>query len=168
MRGAFHTLTTCILLCVAALPLFVSVYFQASQCILHHQMREELEQKNLVTITINKSELTWTEADEALINGKLFDIKEVSMSGDEVRLTGLFDEDEDALIAQLYDQEKNNPDADGSSLVLEWFSFFSFVHDNALNELCAAGNSPPMGFLRDVRVQTRVLACETPPPKPVI
>jgi len=169
MKVAFHKLITCFLLSLAALPLIFSVYFQLSQSIIHDEMREELEKSDLVTIRVKTSALTWTETGrEASVNGKMFDVEKFIVKGNEVQLTGLYDKDEDALITQLDNQEKNNSEPTGSTLVLKWFSCFSWIQDRESNDLFSAQNSCNNALLQEEYIQNPVLSCETPPPESCI
>lgn len=158
------------MLCIAMLPLAFAAYVQVSELVIHHQMREELEQKNLVTIRLKSSQIIWTEkGKEASVNGFMFDIERYAVNGNEIELTGLFDKDEDALFAQVDNaQQKNNNDATGGVLILKWFGCFSWntnhISDNILTAQ-AIYNKP---IQQNSCLQNPVLSCETPPPKPII
>lgn len=99
------------LLLIVAVPLFFSVVYVVQQKQIQNQMKEKLEQTSLQRITVPLTELTWTKQDkEAIINGKLFDVKEISISGNTITLKGLFDDAEDHLLAKMKDmvQHKEN------------------------------------------------------------
>lgn len=170
MKAASQKIISSIILCIAAMPLIFACYVQLSEAVIHHQMKEALEQKSLVTIHIKSSQLVWIDkGKEARINGNMFDVKSYVVKGIVIELTGLFDKDEDVLFAQINNaQQKNNTDATGSALVLKWFSCFSWNANNeTIDNLCVQATSiktiPQNNFL-----QNPVLTCITPPPKSAI
>ena len=166
MKAAFHKLTTCFLLCLAALPLLFTIYIQTSQSILHEQMREELEENKLVTIRVSTSALSWTESGkEVIIDGKMFDVERFAVEGNAVVLTGLFDTDEDAIITMLDGLEKNNSDGTSSTLAMEWFSLFSFIQEKEPNHFLTGEQFPATSLLQYNRAEDPVLSCDTPPPE---
>jgi hypothetical protein len=153
---------------VALLPLVFAAYVQTSEAVIHHQMKEELEQKNLVTIHVNASQLIWTEKGrEAIVDGNMFDVKDYAVNCDVIQLTGLFDKDEDALFAQMNAQQKNNPDATGCTLALKWFGCFGWVSNTCLNEFFLTEKPLFLSTLQNNFIQSPVLSCDTPPPKSV-
>jgi hypothetical protein len=158
-----------LLLCIAVLPVVFSIYIQTSETILHYRMREELEKSNLVTISVPASQLHWTHnGREAVIREKMFDVRSFSVEGDMIKLTGLFDEDEDALIAQLNNQQTNNPDAAGSTLTLQLFSFFSWIQNNEQAAIAGFTNRLLFSPTDNAFLQGPVLALNTPPPEAVL
>lgn len=158
------------MLCTAALPLIFAAYIQISEAVIHHQMREELEQKNLVTIQVKSSQIIWTEkGKEASVNGLMFDVERYAVNGDEIQLTGLFDKDEDALFAQIDNaQQKNNNDATGSVLVLKWFGCFLWNANHVPVSILSAQSTYNKPIQQNSRLQNAVLSCDTPPPEPII
>ncbi|MEI8060033.1 MAG: hypothetical protein WCG67_07745 [Ferruginibacter sp.] len=96
------------LLFIVAVPLFFSVAFVIKQKLIQNQMKEKLEQATLQSISVPLTALNWFKKDkEAIINGKLFDVKEISISGNTVTLKGLFDNDEDQLVIKIKDIVKD-------------------------------------------------------------
>ncbi len=158
------------MLCIALLPLIFAVYVQISEVVIHHQMNEKLDQKNLVTIHIKSSQIVWTKkGKEANVNGNMFDVKNFLINDDDIRLTGLFDKDEDALFAQINNaQQKNNSDAAGSISVLKWFCCFLWNANNVTSEILSAQLIISTPIHQNNFLQSPVLACDTPSPKPAI
>lgn len=152
------------------LPLIFAAYVQTSEAVIHHQMREELEQRNLVTIQVKSSQIIWTEkGKEASVNGFMFDVERYAISGDKIQLTGLFDKDEDALFAQIDNaQQKNNNDATGSVLVLKWFGCFSWNTNHASVNILSARSIYNNPIQQNSYLENPVLPCETPPPESMI
>ena len=99
---------TIALLLIVAVPLLFSVAFVIKQKLIQDKMREKLELASVQTITIPLAEITWAKKDkEAIINGKLFDVKELSISGNAITLKGLFDNEEDQLVVKIKDIVKD-------------------------------------------------------------
>ncbi len=99
------------MLLLVAAPFIFFVFFFVQRKVVQHRMIEKLEQASLQTISINKVDIVWVkENKEALINGKLFDVKSYSISNNKIILSGLFDEDEDELrkdYANIFYSNKN-------------------------------------------------------------
>jgi len=155
------------ILCIAALPLIFAAYVQISEAVIHHEMKEQLEQKNLVTVHVKSFQLVWTDkGKEARINGNMFDVESYKINGNDIELTGLFDKNEDALFAQIDNaRQKNNPDATGSVLVLKWFGCFVWNTQQTIT-----GNLSPQKIITVSNQQNNILqnpflSCITPPPK---
>jgi hypothetical protein len=90
------------LLLLVAIPLFFSIGFLIKQQLIQSQMRERIEQSSLQTITLPLANINWIKQDkEVIIEGKLFDIKSYTISGNSIILKGLFDGDEDHLITKV-------------------------------------------------------------------
>jgi hypothetical protein len=97
------------LLLVVAIPLFFSAYFVVKQQLIQQQVKEKMEAVTVQTISIPLTEAQWVkEGKEILIEGKLFDIKSYSISGDNIILNGLFDNEEDELIAKTNNSFQHN------------------------------------------------------------
>ena len=98
------------LLAVAA-PLVFFAGFLLKQKLIENDMEERLENASLQTFTVNPTQIQWVkENKEAVIDGKLFDVKSSITNGDKVILTGLFDNDEDDLHKEFsnFVQQKNS------------------------------------------------------------
>lgn len=95
---------------VIFMPMLVSVSLLAWQQFIHFEMMEELEAKNLTTIVIKKSKLKWTRAGKEIeVNGNLFDVDNISISGDNYIVKGLFDEKEKALLQTIKKSQQDSP-----------------------------------------------------------
>ena len=73
-------------------------------------MKQGLECKMLRNLTLNRNELQWVRSGkEIMVEGKLFDVKSISYKEDGTAvITGLFDEEETALVQQLQKNQKEN------------------------------------------------------------
>ena len=100
-----------IIMVVAFTPFALPVYFLAQQKIIQFHIHEALEEEGLLqTITVHQSDVNWvTQNEEILLNGKLFDIKHFTRSGNYLTVTGIFDGKEDELNYRLKktEQEKS-------------------------------------------------------------
>lgn len=152
---------------LTALPLLAALVFAMVQLHIQHKMFEELEMANTVTITVPASEVHWKDKGrEAVIYGKMFDVKKCTVQGENIQLKGLFDEDEDRLFARLNEMQKNNPDKSGSTLLMQWLSCFTgiqnktYITDNfsfTISQDYAAWHSNMFSHI--------IAGCDSPPPK---
>lgn len=171
MKSRYQKLAAIILLAITASPLLFGMFLHVSQVVNQFEMREKLEKENLVTITVDQSQLQWTDkGEEAVINGDMFDVESYSINGNKIKLTGLFDKSEDALIAQIETAQKNNPDnANNNSLVFQLFGYFSF-HITENNFACNVAESSKQAFapFQNPGITSAELLKETPPPKSIL
>jgi len=90
------------LLALIALPALLSAIKMIRESLIRRDMREALEQKELLTIFINIKDIIWEEAGkECRINGRLFDIKEINKINNQYQLKGLYDDKEIEIEEQL-------------------------------------------------------------------
>ena len=123
------------LLAVAA-PLVFFACFLLKQKLIENDMEERLENASLQTVTVNPAQIHWVkENKEAIIDGKLFDIKSSVTNGDQVILTGLFDIDEDGLHEQFsnFIQQKNDAASPLGNAVIKFL--FPPLYTNTVNPL---------------------------------
>lgn len=122
-------------LSIFCLPTLLIVYFQLAQWQQQKHMEEELENDQLQTISISQSELKWYKLNkEAIVEGKLFDVKKIHQEGNTVILTGLFDEKETeiknnlGIIRKAESEKKKN-----SELANHYFSILLFPIRNSID-----------------------------------
>jgi hypothetical protein len=66
---------------------------------------EELENSKLIQVTVSRSSINWIkEEKELLIGGKLFDVKSIIEKDGQIILTGLYDQEETAIINAINGQ----------------------------------------------------------------
>lgn len=107
------------MLFLAGMPVWNALHFLVRQQLARHQMKEELEKRSLQTITLNKDEISWVRKNkEAVIQGRLFDVKQLQIKGSHIELTGLFDDAEEAIQQAFEKSTEDEPDA--SSIVHDW------------------------------------------------
>src|SRR5258708_7390887 len=99
-----------VMLLAVAAPLLFFAGFLLKQKLIENDMEEMLENTSLQTITVNITDIQWVkENKEAVIDGKLFDVKSSITKSDLVILTGLYDSEEDGLHEEFNNlvQQKN-------------------------------------------------------------
>lgn len=115
-------ITAFFLLALFLVPVVSSVVLQLQQLYVQHQMEEALEQQQLVSIKTNTASLQWVRKNkECLINGELFDVKDIKQTGDEMIITGLFDVNEKAIaeiITRQTNEEQHNQSKQIAKLLL--------------------------------------------------
>ena len=106
---------------LTALPLLAALVFTMAQLHIQHKMFEKLEMANTVTITVPASEVHWKDKGrEAVIYGKMFDVKKCTVQGKNIQLKGLFDEDKELLSVRQNEMRRDNPDKCSSKLKKQW------------------------------------------------
>ena len=71
------------------------------------EMKEALEEKELITILLDSKDVLWEDnGEECRINGRLFDVKEFENINGQYRLKGLYDEREKEIEEQLANMTK--------------------------------------------------------------
>jgi hypothetical protein len=89
---------TFVLLLLVAAPIFFYAGFSIKQKIIQHQMHELLEGSYLQTISVDSSKVIWLNAhSEALVDGRMFDVKSYNIKNGITTLTGLYDAAEHKL-----------------------------------------------------------------------
>ena len=98
---------------VIFMPMLLSVSLLVWQQIIQHQMLEQLEAENLTTIIIKKSSIHFIRVGKEIeVDGKLFDVAEISIKNDSCVLKGLYDEKEVSLLQIIKKSQQpldNNP-----------------------------------------------------------
>ncbi len=111
------------LLLLAILPSLFLVLFHVREKAIQHRMRKELEKGSLVTITVNKTNFNWVDVEKEIrVEGRMFDVKSYRYENDVVLVTGLFDDEETALVNRMQEtqEDKNN---NGNKILAEFFEF---------------------------------------------
>ena len=84
-----------------ALPLLYVTGLQVKQVYIKHSLEERLEARLLKTLFIPTQDWRRINNREILIDGKLFDLKSVTETTDGFLVSGVFDEEETAVVQQL-------------------------------------------------------------------
>jgi hypothetical protein len=100
-------ITISIWLTALLLPLITPVILQLQQRYVQWEMMEALEEKELITVSVSATAIHWlNKGKECLIDGNMFDVKNSKREGDQLILTGLYDEKEKQLEEQLLTHTK--------------------------------------------------------------
>jgi hypothetical protein len=123
------------LLLIAAAPLLMSIMFIAQQQRIHFEMDRHENEKN-ISITVPASNIQWIRKGKELIaNGRMMDVKSISIKNGMATITGHYDEKEEKLLAGFSKNniEKKSPYSAGSSsakfIFLPLFYLYRTVDD---------------------------------------
>jgi hypothetical protein len=134
-----RTIPVLFLLITMSLPFTFITYLQAKQQVVRKQMLRKLERQQLITIEVNKADVTWIDpGKECLVRDEMFDVKEVLQKGDVLILKGLFDHKEKELKRMMARHGK--PISETRSLNQLYF-FLSLISVHHLNNSII--NPPP-------------------------
>lgn len=103
-------IASCLLL-LLAVPVIVGLCLHIQQQIHILNARERLEKSTLQSFQLNENEIVWERAGkEILINGQLFDVKQLTIKNGIATITGLFDKQEDQIkqAIVLIENKKSN------------------------------------------------------------
>jgi len=84
-----------------AAPLFFLSYMQLRQLYIKHTLEERMERSLLKTVFIPRQDWSPVNNDETLVDGKLFDVDEMHVTKNGMFVTGVFDEEETAVMQQM-------------------------------------------------------------------
>jgi len=111
---------------IMAIPLCLCVVYLIQQQLIEHEMIEKMELGLEKSYIFKQNEISWIkEGKELMVNNKMFDVKQFKKVGEYIQLTGLFDEEEDALLQQLaiLTSHEKQPNSPLNTLLIQ--SFFS-------------------------------------------
>ena len=116
-RNTRHILL--IALCaISALPMCLSALFLGGRILIRKTMLEQMETETVV-IRLPANGLHWYEkGHEILIDGRMFDVKSIKPTASGYEVTGLFDDSETVLFAQLAETENSKRDGHGVGTAL--------------------------------------------------
>lgn len=168
MNSGCKTISAIGILILLTLPGFLIVHYQLMQLHAQHQMEEKLEKKHIQIVHIPVNEIQWHKKNkEIIIDGKLFDIKSITLLNGVAECQGLFDEKETEIkemINQLQQQqEKDNP---LNSRTAEFFSLVFFKEDRLPYSLpCCLFHPSVYNSCDNYPLIYSNLSIPTPPPK---
>lgn len=168
MNLKYRRLTAIMLLLLATSPVSIGIFLDTSRLILQAHQRQELEHGHLVTIQVKRDDLQWTRKNvEALINGKLFDVDKVIQEDGYYIITGLFDGDEDKLVAALENGGTNSPDnAVQHCRTIDFFSIFLQCRQFLQSAITPFFNNQTIYSLFQLtRPEQPALLVDVPPPE---
>lgn len=119
------------LLLLLAMPLLVLSFLQLKQAYIKHEMEERLEAGLLKTFFVPKEKWYRLNSREIVVANKLFDLKECRAVTNGFVVTGVFDDEETAVLHQLDRACQQNNPKDGHLLaqVFQLLHGFFFQSD---------------------------------------
>ena len=129
------------------------------------EAEERLERKALVSVTIPAADLHWHKRGrEAVIDGKLFDVKTMRQTGGQIVLTGLFDEAETAIVNLLEQQTTHSRESNGMAyLFILLLQFIALPYTFAFLSYRVA--QPAVGGMLPTGYRSPFLPLAAPPPR---
>lgn len=122
-----------ILLLVTVLPLLHIPAIHLKQKKISRVMEDKLISGVLHTITLDKKEVHWIKpGKEIMFNGRMFDVKSVSIQNNTITLSGLFDDDETVLMEQVRKDHENN--SASHKQLAQLFQLLQALYDNSSAE----------------------------------
>jgi hypothetical protein len=148
-------------------PLFFFTGYLVKQKIIQHQMKEQLENASLQTITVNRAAITWVKKNkEVIISGELFDVKSYVVTGDKITLTGLYDAAEKKLKKEFASlmHSKRNQSAPLEQLILK-FIFTAVIDQNQEIKTfaCNKNTKATYSFYNETAVYQSAAVASPPP-----
>jgi hypothetical protein len=132
-----------------------------------HSMKERLEKKSLLQIVVPENEIIWIKGNkEILLQGKMFDIKSISLHKDDYHISGLFDEKETELVKQ-WQQEQSSRNEKGAVLLVAFIHLFYFSSGNLEDAIYFTSTNDCLGELI-VSLSDGNDLVPTPPPQNVM
>lgn len=166
MKNFLKKTQACFLLFAASVPFTFILFVHIKQQAIRHKMKESLEQQFLQTITLSENEIQWVKSGkEILVDGKMFDVKSFSSENGQFKLTGLFDQEETALVKQLENNGKKSNET-GSQLLTNLFQWLQSIYPNDIDEPLLANQSDGInpGFI-SFQLIAPCKTILTPPPQ---
>jgi hypothetical protein len=157
-------------LTLLATPILFALYFFFANLHAEQEMKERLEKEALQTITIAQQKIQWIKSGkECRINGRMFDVHSMEISGNNVVLHGLFDEEENQLqtrAAALIHQEQDNNNNTRNGVALVWMNLLYQQNTTTgllLNIPENLATVPPSAYCN--HYHSLPVSIHTPPPK---
>ncbi|HMK24898.1 MAG TPA: hypothetical protein VK483_02635 [Chitinophagaceae bacterium] len=165
LRTATKRITTYLLLLLAALPLVYTLFIGIPQKVIQHRMKEKLETQLLHSITIAKKDVHWIkDRKEIWVNGRMFDIKSSHLQNGVYVFSGLYDEEETALLEQIQKDQQNN--SSNNKQLVQLFQLLQSFYNNPQEEIVSPGNIPGGKFIPEASpLASQFISIFTPPPQ---
>lgn len=158
------TITAICLFIGFGLPLLSPAVLQLNQLYVQHEMLEELEKKQLVSIRVKASSVQWVKPKkECLIGAEMFDVKKILIDGDDLILTGLYDAKEKALKRMIRKQSEQQ--SNQSKQTVQLFSALALPVEAANVFIYTAGTGISKNLFKQSFYISPFLGFITPPPR---
>ena len=110
------------------LPMVAPHLLQLKESIAKREAQKNMKICPLQTIRLKKRNVAWVEAEkEILIDGQLFDIKEIRETKTEITVTGIFDKEE-TFLQNLSENITGKEKKEQGILLTEYFKFLNNNH----------------------------------------
>lgn len=164
-RTATKRTTTYLLLLLAAMPLVYTLFIGIPQQAIRHRMKVNLETRLLHTIMVSENDIHWIrDGKEILDNGRMFDIKSSHLLNGVYVFSGLYDNEETALMEQIQKDQQNN--TTNSKQLVQLFQLLQSFYNNPQEEIASLGNIPGGKFIPGTSpLASQFISIFTPPPQ---
>ena len=129
-------------------------------------MKRRLESQMLHTLSLAKEDVHWVKkGKEIVINGRMFDIKNSRPAGNgKISFTGLFDDDETALVNKVNKNQQNENNA-GGKLLAQLFQLLGSTFSNTPEEVFIPSINNNRFPVFEQRLPSRFKTILSPPPQ---
>lgn len=98
MKAFIQKTSASIFLFLGLWPILLAFYFTIRETLIHWEMKKKLESHELQTVIVPESEVIWMEDHEIWVNNSMFDIRTKKLENGIYTFTGMYDEDETAMV----------------------------------------------------------------------
>lgn len=159
-----RTITATCLLIGFSLPMLSPVVLQLKQLRVQHEMLEKLEKQQLISIRVKAAAVKWVKPKkECVLGTEMFDVKKITIDGDELVLIGLYDAKEKELKRMIHQQSEQQ--SKQSKQTVQLFSALALPVDGASVFLYTAGTGISKRLFRQSFYHSPFLGFITPPPR---
>jgi hypothetical protein len=148
-------------------PLLFIIVTSIKQQEIHQIMKQQLETRMLRTITLAKKDANWVnEGKEILVDGRMFDVKSFKvLPTGEITFTGLYDDDETALVNNIRKNQQNENNNSNGKLIIQLFQILeATIHNTASEILIATINNNHFPGIEE-RLASQFITILSPPPQ---
>jgi hypothetical protein len=166
MKPLIKKITAFFLLLVGAMPVFFTLFFLIRQQIIHHEMKEKLEQEMLHTILIPEAEVQWMKyKKEIRFGNKMFDVESFTVKDGQYIFKGLYDDDETALNS-YFEKNTHQKNEKGYQVLTTLFQLLQNVYSvNSSETLTSQNISKEYSPLILQHIPSPFINILTPPPQ---
>ena len=166
LRTAINKITAFLFTLLGFAPLLFIILAGIKQKEIQHHMKKQLESKMLHTITLENCDVFWVKkGKEILVNGRMFDIKSSKPIGnDKIIFTGLYDDDETALVNKMRNNQQTEKNT-GGKLLAQLFQLLRSSCNNTTEDVFIPSFNDNYFPVFEQRLLSRFKTILTPPPQ---
>lgn len=157
------------LLLLSALPVLIVIAFIVRQQYIWVIVENELEKKQLVSLTILAKDFKWHKQNKEIsVNGHLFDVKSTEkIQPGVVKVTGLYDWQEELLYKELdnFMNDEENKSTKQQQAFIKWITAPYDSNLTIINFLSSNLLQNTYSTFKASFVNKRILKIELPPPR---